>query len=226
MTFPNASTGVKKIFTAQILRILSTVFLIVGAVSTLVTAALIAAENSEIEGPSVGLAVISVIFLVIGGVLAIIAFLMNIIGLRQAGTDEESLHMAFIVSIFALVISFVSTLFDLLNVGGGIADNIAEAVGFVCEIFVIISVIRGITNLADQLHNEKVASLGDKLSNVILVILILALIANTVPIFLGADQNVLTSATILEMVSLVLTAVGYVIYLVFLGKASNMLRTS
>lgn len=226
MTFPNACTGVKKIFTAQILKILSTVFLIVGAVSTLLTAAVFSVEAAESGGPGVGLAVVSIIFLAIGGVLAIISFLMNIIGLRQAGTDEESLHMAFIVSIFALVIRFVSTLFDLLNVGSGIADNIAEAVGYVCEIFVIISVIRGITNLADRLHNEKVGSLGDKLSNVILVILVLALIANTIPIFLGTDVNVLTSATILEVASLVLTAVGYIIYLVFLGKASNMLRTS
>ena len=103
MTYPNAYHGVKKIFTAQILKIIEGFFMFIVAITSFFsagTAALESALNSSGEA-SMTLATIALGFIVAAGILAIIAYIMNIVGLRQGGIDEEGFRMGFIVACFA-----------------------------------------------------------------------------------------------------------------------------
>ena len=201
MTFPNAYHGVKKIFTAQILKIIEGVCVFIAGVAGLIaiagTVVGAAAEASaeevpaSLEGTLVTFGIIGLVFIVAGGVLSVVS------------KDEDAFQLGFMFACFAMIIKFVSILFSLLNVGGGIADNIADTVGRICDIVIMISVLNGVSNLAERLHNEKLAELAGKLMNTLIVIIGLSAVATVIP----AKQNV-----------------GTIIYLVFLGKGMKMLK--
>ena len=234
MTFPNSYHGVKKIFTAQILKIIEGVCIFAAAVAGLVTmagtAVGLAAEETgtevaaELGSTVVTFGIIGLVMIVAGGVLAIISYIMNIVGLRQAGQEEEAFHLGFLFACFALIIKFVSILLSLLNLGGGIGDNIADMFGRVCDIIIIISVLNGISNLAGRLGKPNIASLAERLITVLSVIIGLSAVATIIPIFFGVSVVFTDISMILTMVAGTLAIVGTIIYLVFLGKAVKMLK--
>ncbi|MBQ6369118.1 MAG: hypothetical protein IKG67_00450 [Parasporobacterium sp.] len=234
MTFPNAYHGVKKIFTAQILKIIEGVCVFIAGVAGLIaiagTVVGAAAEASaeevpaSLEGTLVTFGIIGLVFIVAGGVLSVVSYIMNIVGLRQAGKDEDAFQLGFMFACFAMIIKFVSILFSLLNVGGGIADNIADTVGRICDIVIMISVLNGVANLAERLHNEKLAELAGKLMNTLIVIIGLSAVATVIPAFFGVNEVFMNISSIMNMVAGGLAIIGTIIYLVFLGKGMKMLK--
>ena len=160
MTFPNAFHGVKKVFTAEILKLIGAACLLIAAVLAVLAAS---AATSGSEGGAVASGLGASILLVAAAVLPIIGFIMNLVGLNQAGRDDEYFHTAFIVAIFALIIRVISGIFTLLNVGGGVADNIATFISGICEIIVFVLVVNGVLSLADRLHKSDIFGTATKL---------------------------------------------------------------
>lgn len=232
MRFPNAYRGVKKIFTAQILKIIEGVCIFAAGVAGIITLSGAAVETAvgeeaaEFVNATVTFGIIGLVLLVAGGVLAIISYIMNIVGLRQAGQDEDAFRLGFLFACFAMIIKFVSILLSLLNLGGGIGDNIADMFNRVCDVIIIISVMNGIGNLAVRLGNPRIAALAEKLIVTLSVIIGLSAVATIIPVFFGVSQVFATVSMILSMVAGTLAIVGTVIYLVFLGKAVTMLQES
>lgn len=99
MRFPNAAAGVKKIFTAEILALIGAIATVIGTISALIAVA--AAANNSTGGTAVAGGA-SVIFLLGAGVLGIIAFIMNIIGINSAAKDEASFKTALICVIVGI----------------------------------------------------------------------------------------------------------------------------
>ena len=234
MSFPNAYHGVKKIFTSQLLKVIGAACMLIGAFLGIIALVLVggttssaelSAETVESLFPSAAImGIIALVLIVASGILSIIAYIMNIVGLRQGSQDEESFRLGFFAACFAMIIRFISTLFILLNIGGGIADNVADTVGFVCDIIILVSVIGGIVNLANRLDNNKVAVLGGKLLNLMIAIYVLAAIATFIPVFFGMTDTFQFVQGILMLVSASLSFVGCIVFLVLLGKAKKMLK--
>ena len=234
MSFSNAYHGVKKIFTSQLLKVIGTACMLIGAilgvialvlVKGILSSAELSAETVEALSPTAAImGIVALVLVVASGVLSIIAYIMNIVGLRQGSQDEDSFKLGFYFACFAMIIKFVSILFILLNVGGGIADNIADTIGSICDIIILVSVIGGIVNLANRLGVDKVAVLGGKLMNLIIAIYVLAAIAFLVPVFFGMTDTFQFVQGILMLVSASLSFVGCIVFLVLLGKAKKMLK--
>ena len=205
MTFPNALAGIKKIFTAEILAIAGTVLAGIGGVM-LAAAAVI---GNPVE------AGFGAIFAAIGLVVIIVSYIMNLVGLYQAGKDERKyFRTAFILSIAALVLSIV----------GGIAQSAAakEMMVFglitdIINIVVAVLVISGIMLLADKCLNEKVKKMGKNILIMWVIIYAIALVLKLIP-----SQT--SAAAVLAGVSAILLIVVYIIYLVYLSRAIKMLK--
>jgi len=228
MKYPNAYAGVSKILTAQILKMIGSVCMIIGGIAALVLAATLAVALGEegAEAVAAGSGLVTVLFMVAGGVLAIIAYILNIVGLRQAGKDEDSFDSGFVVAIFALIISVATAIFSAVNLGGGIADNISQTISYICEIFIIFCVINGIGNLAVELGNEKLANTGRRLFIIVCLMVILSAIANLIPAFFGANPVFQAIQGGLSITSGILSIVGYIIYIIYLAKGKKMLKNS
>jgi len=221
MTFQNAYHGVKKIFTAELLKLIGGACALIAAILLAVTTGA-AAAGSEDAVVASGLG--SIVLIAAAVVLPIIGFIMNLVGLRQAGKDEEYFQTAFIISIFTLIIRFVSGIFTMMNVGGGAADNIATSISRIGEIAVFILVVYGITNLADRLHKSEILGTASTLIIFYVIAYGLAIVLDIVVLFFGNSGNMVKIEGIMGIVSAVCSIAAYIIYLVYLGKAKKMLQ--
>ena len=217
MRFPNAASGVKKIFTAEILALISEILLLFAGV--LVVIALGAAQNNANDSLALGTLAGFAIFGFGATVIAIIAFILKIVGISQASRDENSFKTAIICLIIGIVGSLVYSIFQTSS---PTVASIGNLIYQLMNLFVTIFVISGIIKLADQLNDGVVSAKGSTLLKLITVIYALTIIANIIVLILGG-YAVSIVAAIIYLIALILTGVQYIMYLVYLANAKKML---
>ena len=223
MRFPNAAKGVKNIFTAQILQLIGSICEIIGLVIVIsggATAILskgsdagLVAALSQMAGAS--------IFLIAFSVLALIAFIMQIVGIVNAKKDEESFKSALICLIIGIIAPIVGALFARVS---PVIMSLCSSVGNLMGLFVTIFIITGIIKLADQLNNGEVSTKGSNILKIIIVIAGLSLILSIVSSFMLTNPAILVIAMILLAISLVLSLIQYIMFLTLLSQAKKMLN--
>ena len=217
MTYPNAYKGVKKLFTSQILSLIATIVFFVVAILRLFS---IGAADVD-ESVSLTLALIALIIGAIAGIIAVISYIFQIIGLKQAGNDDRNFYTAFVFAIIALVLTIVATILSSLNVANGFGDEIADVFNRFADIVIVAFVINGIKTLAEKLNQTKMAQKAKSLGIVQIVILALVVIAEVISLFTGDAAS--TISAILALIAAILMIIFSIMYLVILGKAKKML---
>lgn len=225
MKYPNAAKGVKQIFTAEILGLISSILLIIGFV-LLIPAVLVAKNGAEgMEGAAIGATVVMGVFVLIAGVLSIIAFIMNIIGISNASKDEENFKSALLFLILGLVAKVASiTIGDIVK-DAAVATGMLDSTSSLMNIFVTIFVISGIVKLADRLNRGDISAKGTNVLKILIAVNVLALVASFIASVMGGPVAS-GVALALAIVSAVLTVVQYIMYLSLLSKAKKMLIES
>ena len=149
---------------------------------------------------------------------------MNLVGLRQASKDEDAFGSAFGISIAVLIISIATAVLTASSIGGNIPDEIASTARTVCEIIVMILVVTGIMNLSDRLNNERMSGLGRAIIVIIAIFVIGAAVVTFISIFFGGYGWAQRVDGIIDIVRGVVLFIGYIAYIIYLGKAKKMLR--
>ena len=215
MKFQNAATGVKRIFTAEILKLIAAIVTVVGIVMTIVT---VAAANANSQGGTIAAGVGTVLLIAAASILALIGGIMALVGIINASKDEGAFKTALILVIISLIAAVVGGIFYQ----NATVQSICQIVQNLMSIFVTVFVIKGITNLAVKIGNDEVAKQGKSLLTIIVVFYALSLIANIlVLVFGGMFASVLGG--VLAVVALVLNIIAYIVYLSLLSKGKNML---
>ena len=214
MTFPNAYNGVKKIFTSQILVLIGAILIGVAAVMGGATAVSTTNGTMNIDvavGTTAGAAGVALV----GSVLIIVGYIINLVGLHQAGKDEKRYFKpAFIIAIVTLILAIVAGLFS----DNATLQSVVSLISRVAEMFVIIFTIAGIGELANKLNRPQIASFGNKVLILILVAQILAVIANMI----GSGN----AAAGMSIAGSILAIVSYIAFLVYLSRGKNMLQSA
>ena len=222
MKFPNAANGVKKIFTAEILSLISGICMFVMIVLLVVALAAAKAVSGGADGAAAGAVASGAGTLVFGigsGVLAIIAFILNIVGISKASKDEESFRMALFAVIGGIILSVIGTAFNNVN---GYVSSIMQALQVVADLLVLLYVIQGIRYLSLKLNRPDIDQKGQNLFKIIFIVLVLQFIARIVVIIFGGMAASITAA-ILALIAVILSVIEYILYLAFLAKAKKML---
>ena len=222
MKFPNAANGVKKIFTAEILSLISGICMFVMIVLLVVALAAAKAVSGGADGAAAGAVASGAGTLVFGigsGVLAIIAFILNIVGISKASKDEESFRMALFAVIGGIILSVIGTAFNSVN---GYVSSIMQALQVVADLLVLLYVIQGIRYLSLKLNRPDIDQKGQNLFKIIFIVLVLQFIARIVVIIFGGMAASITAA-IIALIAVILSVIEYILYLAFLAKAKKML---
>ena len=222
MKFPNAANGVKKIFTAEILSLISGICMFVMIVLLVVALAAAKAVSGGADGAAAGAVASGAGTLVFGigsGVLAIIAFILNIVGISKASKDEESFRMALFAVIGGIILSVIGTAFNNVN---GYVSSIMQALQVVADLLVLLYVIQGIRYLSLKLNRPDIDQKGQNLFKIIFIVLVLQFIARIVVIIFGGMAASITAA-ILALIAVILSVIEYILYRAFLAKAKKML---
>ena len=217
MRFPGAKKGVSKVFIAEILSLIAMVLVSVPLV--IFEAIGLSAFGSE------SMAVVMLVMMGAGAVSAILTLLLKIFGVVQASKDEASFKGV----IYALVVDLVVTVFPLIFSSNRTLTNFAEAISDMMNGVIMVLIIVGICNLANQLGDTEMVHKGGKVFRIVIVLAVAALVMKIVMYFFPSDMGSADTAAkvivlILGVLTIVFSIVPYVLYLSFLSKARKMLE--
>ena len=217
MKFPNAFSGVKKIFVAEILSIIAAVLVLIFGIvglSSVAAGASAAAAQSEagITGALVGFG-FAAFFGIASGIVLIIAYILQLVGVINGMKDEPAFKTSLIFIIVALACSIISSVAS----GNATVSSIFSVIQNIAQLCVTLFIIQGIRNLADKLGNTAVSDKGRKIYMLIAIIFGISILANIIALFAPAI------ASILSIVASVISIVQIIIFLTFLSNAKKML---
>ena len=225
MKFSDAYYGVKKIYLAEILKLISSIAMFIAAAvieTAKTTGDIEAATETGNMGFMSGLVLAA-------GVLALIALIIEIIGVRRASWDEPSFKKALSWLFIGIVVNILQSGFQNWN---ELVASLMSILSVISELLVTIFVCRGIIILAETLRNKTVATLGRKTIRRLITVQIIGLIARLAALIGTALTSEADMAfSVLSVTALILSAAGsvisiaaYLIYLKTLRKGRDMLE--
>ena len=213
MRFPNALSGVKKIFAAELLAMIGTVLMVV---------ALVLGVIGGLKEDLVGLGGATIIGIV-AGVLLLISYILYIVGVSKASKDEPAFKTALYVIVFGIVYSIITTTFSSAIEKSGIqqfANLIPDLINLVAMLFIV----TGIRNLAEQLGDKAMITKGERIMKIAYVMEIIIFVIRAVSMFAFSNNEIVgTAVVVAAVVAGILNVVIYIMYLLYLGKAKKLL---
>ncbi len=215
MQYPNALSGVKKIYTAEIIALIGA---IIGVVASFIS--IISYSAGSAGGFLTGVLGAGALVLV-AGILIIIAFIINIVGLNAAKSDDVNFKNAIIAVIVGIIASIALSFApqdSYLKDCGGTVSNICS---FLSTYFVCSAII----NLAQSLGNNEMSDRGLTARKLLMVVWIVSIVLEIVPIITRAigSLSLGIAALVISLVAYIFRIVVYILYLKLLSRARTML---
>ena len=206
MSFTNAYRGIKKIFAAELMIL----------IATLATYA-ISGLNATSPGKYVE------VFGIVGiaaGVLLIIAFILNLVGLIQARKDESNFTVALVLTLISIALTAVVTALPDNKLLADYGDPASNLLRLLTAFFVI----QGVIAIARKLGKKNMVSRGKNIITLVVGIWFVVIALEVVLTILGSNETLTTIAGIIGIAALVALVIVYFLYLSYLGKAKTMLE--
>ena len=209
MKYPNAFAGVKKLYISEVLALITLICGLITAIAGLSTAGVIEAQGET--AANAGLAITGGLAIVTA-VLSLVCFILNLVGLRQAGKDEPIFQYALYASLLGIVVSVAAGFLP-----EGVVKELLSVVNEIMLLLVPLLSIAGIMSLAKQSMNADMEKRGNSLIQLITVSIIVAGVADIVYRFF------VNGAIVLGIVAIVVDLIATLIYLGYLNRARKML---
>jgi len=216
MKYPNASSGIKRIYVAEILSVLAAALAIVVTILTAANhidltgeEATRALQAAKMDTPFVVLSLSMML-------LMLVSFFMNLSGIIKASKDEIGFKNALWVLLAGMVFEIISS--SIQNSSPQVAHWL-QVPSTLCNLVVMIFVLEGITVLADNLSRKDVSDMCRGCRTYLLYALILSAAAEVLTA-LGITGSAGRSVT--GIAGHLLEIVAYVFYLRVLNKARLM----
>ena len=214
MRFPNAYRGVKKIWLAEMLMLLAAIVGIVIVIVAAMNGSMVGEDIVINEGVKTPIAILGIVT----AVIALVAFILNLIGLINANNDDSAFRIALLVTILGVVASAISAIWS----NNETLNKWMDTAITICSMFASYYVLTGIANLAEKMSDAATKALALKSRTLVEgSFCATALFKLIISIF--KIQNGSTISTILAVVALLLELVSYILYLRALSKGKKML---
>ena len=216
MQYPSAHSGVKKLFIAEIISIVGGVLGLVAAIISTVFV------NAAADAP--GLIAAGSVLLVTGFIM-VVAFILQMIGLLQAGKDEPNFRSGFWIAIFGIVISLVAAILRSITGVPELLCSILESLSSVASIVVLIFTLSGVANLASALGDNDMFEKGRALINWITILFVVSIVLGLFPsFFANPNEGIKIMLSVMAIVAALVELVIYINILIYLYKAIKMLK--
>lgn len=216
MRFPNAQKGVSRIYTAEILMLITSVLAIVAGIIMIGAASV---QGADADSGVMAIAGGSLVVVLISGIVMIVAFILNLMGITSAMKDEPSFRMAMIFTLVGIGASVLSSALTSQQT----VSNIFSWVSNLAKIIVTLTIIQGICNLAVRFRDSDMIDRGKRLMYILLSVQVLAFIASVIADIFQTSGG-LATAGVIAIISAVIDIVAYFMYLGYLSRAKKMLN--
>ena len=210
MQFPNAVTGVNKIYTAEILTIIAAVIGVIAAILGVVGAA------AELDGSIAGAAILLIVF----AILMIVAFIVNITGVSSAAKDDTGFKNALIALVVGILANIVISAFSNNEIITGIGNFITKVTEFLSSYFIC----TGIINLSERLNDAAVGDKGKRVRSLLMILFLVSAVLSLLSASFKSNDTLMTIAAVISIISSIVSIVAYFMYLGLLKKAKKMLE--
>ena len=214
MRFPNAFRGIKKIWLAELLMLLAAVVGIIMVIVMATNGTMVGEDIIINESVKTPIAILGIVT----AVIALVAFILNLVGLINANNDDPAFRIALLVTILGIVASAISAIWS----NNETLNKWMDTALTICSLFASYYVLTGIANLAEKMSDAATKALALKSRTLVEgSFCATALFKLIISIF--KIQNGSTISTILAVVALLLELVSYILYLRALSKGKKML---
>lgn len=196
MKYPNAKSGLNKLFTAELLTIVS---------------GLSVAFNGE-----------TVKFIgVLLGLLAVVAFVINLIGLKQCAEDDDGYKKAYKVAIAGLLVCLACTLVGAFGSNSAVV-RATDEIQIVFTYLVAWMVLKTTAPLLRDCGKEAEAVYADKVRKLYTAAFIVSEVLRILVDFMTGDIMIAVVA-ILAIIALIVLLTAQIKYIIFLRRSANAL---
>lgn len=210
MQFPNAHSGVKKLFLAELFTI--------GAALLIFVAAILSSFKTDT------LAKVASILVLVAGIIMIVALVLQLVGLGQGGKDNDAIKLAFWIVVFTLVLSIVVVILNAFVPAAALVSSIFDIVVRVAEVLALVYTIIGISELAARLGDNEFAEKGKTLIYIICGLILISVILDLIIVIVKPTHNwSITLFSIFAILVAVAELVAYIFYLTYLAHARKVL---
>ena len=203
MSFPNALKGIKKMFTSELLALISTICMGV-------TGAMLTKPDAPAAAVIVGLA---------ASIVMIISFVLEFVGLANASKDDPFFKKGFIATIAGIALSALSSSFSENTFLASLFSTLSS----IASLLVTLLVVRGIMNIAEKIGDENMINRGKNIFKMVAALYIIAIVIELIQTFVGKNQTMTTIAGVLAIAAAVISIIQYIVYLKYLNAAKKML---
>ncbi len=159
--------------------------------------------------------------MVVGLLILVVAFILHLIGIINAGHDEPAFKTALVFLIITIASKILYAVFQT-----GFWASFCDSFSRVTQLATTIFIIQGIINLADKLNNSEISEKGKKIFKLITVMYIFVICGNIIFAIFGANA----ATGILGLVSViaagVIDLIQYILFISLLAQATKMLANA
>ena len=214
MRFPNAFRGIKKIWLAELLMLLAAVVGIIMVIVMATNGTMVGEDIIINESVKTPIAILGIVT----AVIALVAFILNLVGLINANNDDPAFRIALLVTILGIVASAISAIWS----NNETLNKWMDTAITICSLFASYYVLTGIANLAEKMSDAATKALALKSRTLVEgSFCATALFKLIISIFKIQEGS--TISTILAVIALLLELVSYILYLRALAKGKKML---
>ena len=214
MRFPNAFRGIKKIWLAELLMLLAAVVGIIMVIVMATNGTMVGEDIIINESVKTPIAILGIVT----AVIALVAFILNLVGLINANNDDPAFRIALLVTILGIVASAISAIWS----NNETLNKWMDTALTICSLFASYFVLTGIANLAEKMSDAATKALALKSRTLVEgSFCATALFKLIISIFKIQEGS--TISTILAVIALLLELVSYILYLRALNKGKQML---
>ena len=214
MRFPNAFRGIKKIWLAELLMLLAAVVGIIMVIVMATNGTMVGEDIIINESVKTPIAILGIVT----AVIALVAFILNLVGLINANNDDPAFRIALLVTILGIVASAISAIWS----NNETLNKWMDTALTICSMFASYYILTGIANLAEKMSDAATKAVALKSRTLVEgSFCATALFKLIISIFKIQEGS--TISTILAVIALLLELVSYILYLRALNKGKQML---
>lgn len=215
MNYPNALTGVKRIFKAEIIALAAEIIAVIIGASHKVSLSF-----SYADSPPAWTIVLSALFLC-SLILLIVSYFINLSGIRRAAKDEAQFRSALIFILLGLAAYVAGAVFQFLH--NELIYNLCNSAADVFGLCSTICIVHAIINLAEELKRDDIGSKGGRIIIVIMLMYALSTISELIVYIFSSSAVSEIIHGVMSAVAGILSIVQFFLYLSYLKKAEKML---
>lgn len=150
----------------------------------------------------------------VGSLIVIAGFVVEIVGLYKASGDDEGYRTALMLLAVNVVVNLVAGF-----MGQGLLASLLSVVGTVLSLLAVIQVCTTTSNLLHSVGSEALSQRGSTVIKLFLVCTVVSIVCSV----LSAIPVLNVLAALVSIVAAIAQIVGYILYLMFLHSSSKAL---